>query len=124
MRFSWLAVALIILLVELQSAYSGPAPSWDEAKVISEATGGRFKARKGKYFEKACNQSLDYEAEVVDLNNDGQPEVFTQIHGTCLGGMAGVYMDLFIKDKSGQWKPQFGFQGMYQILKTKNKGYP
>lgn len=95
-----------------------------DAKVIAEATGGQFKATKGKYFEKTCNESLDYEAEVVDLNGDGQPEVFTSVQGTCMGGMAGVHMNLFIKGSNGRWKPQFGFPGMYTVLKTKNRGYP
>ncbi len=95
-----------------------------DARIVADATGGRFKATKGKYLEAACNQSLDYEAEVVDLNGDGQPEVFLSVHGSCLGGMAGVQMNLYIKGRNGQWRPQFGFPGMYIISKTKNKGYP
>lgn len=111
----------LLLAPSIQAAPAANAAA--DAKVIAEATGGQFKATKGKYFEKACNQSLDYEAEVVDLNGDGQPEVFTSVHGTCMGGGAGVHMNLFIKGSNGRWKPQFGFPGMYTILKTKNKGY-
>ncbi len=33
-------------------------------------------------------------------------------------------MNRYIKNAGGQWKPQFGFPGMYNILKTKSKGYP
>ena len=100
------------------------SPTEVNNKIIAEATGGALKSAKGKYFEPSCNESVDYDAEVIDLNGDGQPEVFTQVQGTCLGGMAGVSMNLYIKNKQGQWKPQFGFPGMYTVLKTKNKGYP
>ena len=100
------------------------AGAWDEAKVIAQATGGRMKAKTGSYFDKDCNQKTEYSAEVIDLNGDGQPEVFANVHGTCQGGAAGVHMNLYIKNAAGQWKPQFGFPGIYNILKTKNKGYP
>jgi hypothetical protein len=33
-------------------------------------------------------------------------------------------MNLYIKNPNGQWKPQFGFPGVYTVLTTKNKGYP
>ena len=33
-------------------------------------------------------------------------------------------MNLYIKNTHGQWKPQFGFPGIYTVLTTKNKGYP
>ena len=116
------AVAWLALLVS--SSTLAVAPAWDESKVIREATGGQLKAPKGKYFDKTCNQTLDYEATVVDLNGDGQPEVFTQVEGTCLGGMAGVFLNLYVKNSAGRWQPQFGFPGMYETLKTGNKGYP
>jgi hypothetical protein len=124
MRFSFLAVVFFVLLPQPQSAYSAAASPRDDVTIISEATGGRFKARKGQYFDQNCRESIEYEADVVDLNNDGQPEVFTQVYGSCWGGMAGVHMNLFIKDKNGQWQSQFGFTGSYKVLKTKNKGYP
>jgi len=121
-ELKWVVPALLGALAACPPATA--APAWDDKKVIAEATGGQFKAPKGKYIEKACNESLDYEASVVDLNGDGQPEVFTQVFGTCLGGMTGVFLNLFIKNSAGQWQPQFGFPGMYEILKTGNKGYP
>lgn len=96
----------------------------DKDKIVSEATGGKFSATEGSYFEEDCGESLNYSAEIVDLNGDGQPEVFSSIDGTCMGGVAGTYMDLYIKNKSGQWKAQFGFPGIPEVLKTKNKGYP
>ncbi|MGZ8942620.1 MAG: hypothetical protein ACXW00_07635 [Methylobacter sp.] len=93
--------------------------------IISEATGGLLKSPHGEFFSKDCNEKLDYDAEIMDLNKDGQPEVLTQIQGTCLGGVTGVNVNLYIKDKkSGLWNPQFGFPGIYSVLKTMNNGYP
>lgn len=121
-KFSALLV-LFFLSASIAHAASSADPKAD-GKIISEATGGQLKAVKGKYFEKSCNERLDYDAEVFDLNGDGQPEVFTSVQGTCLGGMAGVHMNLYIKGSNGQWQPQFGFPGMYTVLKTRSKGYP
>jgi len=121
---TWVLTPLLALGAAGPISPVSAAPAWDESKVIREGTGGQFKAPKGKYFDKDCNQSLDYEATVVDLNGDGQPEVFTQVYGTCLGGMAGVLLNLYVRNSAGQWKPQFGFPGMYEILKTGNQGYP
>jgi hypothetical protein len=112
---AWLALAPLCL---------AQAAAWDQNKVIAEATGGMLETPKGQYFDKGCGQSLDYEASAVDLNKDGQPEVFTQIFGSCLGGMTGVFLNLYIKDGAGRWHPQFGFPGIYEVLKTDNKGYP
>lgn len=92
--------------------------------IVREATAGELKALSGKYFDKDCDQMLDYNAEVVDLNNDGQPEVFTEVHGTCRGGMFGVYMDLYVKGSDGSWQTQFGFPGSPNVLKTTANGFP
>ncbi len=92
--------------------------------IISQATGGQMNAAKGSYFENTCNQQLDYDAQVIDLNNDGQAEVFTQTYGACMGGMAGVHVNLYIKNTAKKWQPQFGFPGVYRVLKTKYKNYP
>ena len=122
--YALLVAVSIASLIPATVSAAAPGGSAADAKIVAEATKGRLKGLKGKVFEKSCNQSLDYDATVVDLNGDGQPEVFTNIHGTCLGGMAGVVMELYIKDKSGQWQPQFGFPGVSTVLKTKNLGYP
>lgn len=116
------AVALAVFAAA--GGLAAAAAAGNEAAAIAEATNGQLKSTKGQYFDKECNQATDYEAEVVDLNADGQPEVFTQIFGTCLGGAAGVLMNLYIKGADGRWHPQFGFPGMYQVLATRNKGYP
>jgi hypothetical protein len=123
MSFRQLSALLLLLsLASAPTVMAAPPSPWDTTKIVTEATSGQFKATKGKYFDKECNASLDYTTEVVDLNADSQPEVFTSVQGTCLGGMAGVSMNLYIKNANGQWKPQFGFPGIYTVLKTKNKG--
>lgn len=96
---------------------------WDEEKIISEATGGEFKKAHGTYSDD-CQKNIEYEAEVIDLNKDGQPEVFLLIRGGCVTGFVGTSMELYIKNKNGKWETQFGFDGWYNILETKNKGYP
>lgn len=122
--YYFITYGLVLISAFSPNSFAGSPEFSADAKVISSATSGWLKATKGKYFEQSCNESVDYDAEVIDLNGDGQPEVFTQVHGICLGGMAGVSMNLYIKDKSGHWKPQFGFPGIFAILKTKSNGYP
>lgn len=116
------ATAVLSIAVPTTSTFAAEPTS--DAQIITEATGGKLLDTRGSYFDTDCQQSVDYDAEVVDLNQDGQPEVFTNVHGTCLGGMAGMSMDLYIKNKSGQWVSQFGFPGVYKILETGNEGYP
>src|SRR5258706_8041082 len=71
------ALLLISALACAPTVMAAPPSPWDTTKVVTEATSGQFKATQGKYFDKECNASLDYTTEVVDLNDDGQPEVFT-----------------------------------------------
>jgi hypothetical protein len=100
------------------------APAADKAAVaaIQSATKGKMKAAKGKANDKDCGQ-IDYEAEAVDLNGDGQLEVLTREFGSCFG-RTGVQMNLYIKGKTGQWKAQFGFPGEPKVLKSKSHGFP
>lgn len=115
---------LIPILMLTPSAFSQSAARDIDARIVAEATDGWLTSTGGTVFEAACNQVLDYEAEVIDLNKDGQPEVFTLIHGTCLGGAAGVQVNLLIKGADGRWHPQFGFPGLYTVLETGNAGFP
>ena len=96
----------------------------NEDTIVAQATDGFLKSTKGRYFDKACNEQVDYSAKVVDLNGDGQPEVITNQQSICLAGMAGNLVDLYIKDKHGQWQSQFGFGGAAELLKTRHLGYP
>lgn len=100
------------------------APATDKAAVaaIQSATKGKMNSGKGTLKDADCGQ-VDYEAEAVDLNGDGQLEVLTKEFGSCFG-RTGMQMNLYIKAKSGQWKAQFGFPGEPKILKTKSNGFP
>lgn len=94
-----------------------------DAKILAEATQGQLKSLKGNYFDKEFNASIDFEATVIDLNRDGQPEVFTIKYGGMFG-RAGSELQLYVKGRDGRWKPQFGFPGSYKILANKSGGYP
>ncbi len=104
--------------------YTMPALAMEKNAVISEATGKKFTQEKGTYFDESCAEDIAYSNEVLDLNDDGVPEVFTTIEGTCFGGATGSFIELYIKDKANQWQPQFGFPGIYNVLKERNLGYP
>jgi hypothetical protein len=119
---------VMAMIVALSSSPASDAQSaqrkWVDDEIVSEATDGVLKATKGRYFEQACDESLEYDAQVIDLDGNGYPEVFTTVHGICLGGMTGSFLQLYVKDRRGRWKPQFGFPGVYRVLESRNKGYP
>ena len=48
----------------------------------------------------------------------------TYEYGMCMGGRVGQHVNLYIKDKQGRWRAQFGFPGEYMPLATRNRGYP
>ena len=80
--------------------------------------------RAGKLFN-ACGEIVQPELEAVDLNSDGQPEVFITVPGSCQGGAAGAELSLLIKSSKGHWKVNLGFPaGGYKLLTTKNMGFP
>lgn len=119
------AVALTATIAVL-SSFAAPvraAPAVSDAQIVAEATRGELKALRGRYFDKGCDATIEYDAKVVDLNDDGQPEVFTQQYGSCFG-LAGVELNLYIRDGKGRWRSQFGFPGFYELLSTRSLGYP
>ena len=117
--------AYVLAAAFVSLACVGTVLAADQAALdaIQAATGGKMKAVKGKVMDMDCGEEIEYEAEAVDLNGDGQLEVLTQEFGSCFG-RAGVQMNLFIKDKGGKWQPQFGFPGSPKILEAKNHGFP
>lgn len=114
-----LLAATIVSLVCGATALAADQAALD---AIQAATGGKMKAVKGKAIVDDCGE-VEYEAEAVDLNGDGQLEVMTQEFGSCFG-RAGVQANLYIKDKGGKWQAQFGFPGSLKILEAKNHGFP
>ena len=121
-RLAFTGLMAGIAVPEVWAAPAADGPAQDQ--LISQATAGKFKARQGNYFSKDCDERVEYSAELVDLNGDGQPEVLTYEAGMCMGGMAGQRVDLYIKNKQGRWRAQFGFPGELMPLKAKNRGYP
>lgn len=120
-----LAFTGLMVGMALPAAWAAPAadgPAQDQ--LISQATAGKFKASKGDYFSETCDERVEYSAGLVDLNGDGQPEVLTYEYGMCMGGRVGQHVNLYIKDKQGRWRAQFGFPGEYMPLATRNRGYP
>jgi hypothetical protein len=116
------SAALAGLLMSV-SAHGGDALKFSpsELEVLYKATG--LTERGGKVLDD-CGQPVQPDTEVVDLNGDGQPEVFVQVGGSCYGA-AGAQLTLLIKDKLGHWQSNLGFPaGGYKLLSTKNKGYP
>jgi hypothetical protein len=107
---------------------AAPAQSREVTKLPGAEMAAVYKAaglteRGGKLLD-SCHQPVDPEVKVVDLNGDGQQEVFVQVESSCYGA-AGGQLSLLIKDKQGRWKDNFGVPaGGYKILSTKNKGYP
>ena len=64
-------------------------------------------------------------AEVVDLNADGQHEVFVSWGNSCLSGHTGRSLTLFIKDRAGKYQYQLGFPAVgYETLEAGVDGYP
>lgn len=79
---------------------------------------------RGGIFLDDCDQPVQPDTDVVDLNKDGQPEVFVQVRSSCYG-TAGAQLTLLIKDKMGHWQSNLGFPAeSYKLLETKSRGYP
>lgn len=93
-----------------------------DTRIIYKAVG--LTERAGKLFN-VCDEIVQPELEVVDLNSDGQPEVFVTVPGSCQGGLAGAELSLLIKNSKGHWKLNLGFPaGGYKVLTTRNMGFP
>lgn len=119
---------LILLIYEYAFAETHIYPSYqskekdpDTIAIIIEATSGDLTGTSGDYFPD-CGGT--YTAELLDLNNDGQPEVFVQIGQSCMSGIIGNHIELYVKDKNGKWNEQFGFDGLPTFLDTFNEGFP
>lgn len=116
----FVAVAGLLLTAVAQSREVPKLPP-GEMQAVYKAAG--LTERGGKILD-ACDQPVKPQVDVVDLNGDGQLEVFVQVNSSCYG-MAGGQLSLLIKDKQGRWQPNLGVPaGGYKLLSTKNKGYP
>jgi hypothetical protein len=123
MKTLTLTLTSAALLVAATATPAAAATDKDALAAVQSATQGKMRPGKGKVNDRDCGQQIEYEAEAVDLNGDGQLEVLTKEFGSCFG-MAGVQMNLYIRSKDGRWKPQFGFPGEPKLLKAKSHGFP
>ncbi len=93
-----------------------------EMQAVYKAAG--LTERGGKILD-TCGKAIEPQVDVVDLNGDGQPEVFVLATDAICYGDAGGELSLLIKDKQGRWQRNLGVPaGAYTLLKTKNQGYP
>jgi len=114
--------ALAVMVGALVPVAAAPSTDKAAAAAVQSATKGKMKLGKGTRKDADCGQ-VEYETEAKDVNGDGQLEVLTKEYGSCFG-RTGVQMNLYIRAKTGQWKPQFGFPGEPKILKAKSYGFP
>ena len=71
-----------------------------------------------------CEQEVQPDIKLVDLNKDGNSEIFVMLGSSCFGS-TGFYLSLLIKDQSNQWQENFGFSaGGYRLLKSVSDSYP
>ena len=90
-------------------------------ELVREATNNLMSDLSGTYQDNECGK-LEYSVHLEDLNNDNIKEMFIIKYGSCLGGGAGMNVDLLIK-QYGSWESQFNFPGGYKILKETNLGF-
>lgn len=124
LRFALVTTIGVVFGVSGSFAFGASASSVSAAdtRVIYKAVG--LTERAGKLFN-ACGEIVQPELEAVDLNSDGQPEVFVTVPGSCQGGAAGAELSLLIKSGKGHWKVNLGFPaGGYKLLTTRNMGFP
>jgi hypothetical protein len=91
----------------------GPAESRlspaDKADAFSAFAAPFAVSADGSNLEDANCGAIDPETEVVDLNDDGDFEVFVSWGNTCTSGMAGRSLSLLAKDSVGAYAAEFGF---------------
>lgn len=77
-----------------------------------------------KLIDRTCENEVDFDIQVKDLNNDKIPEVVVIGGNTCSSGATGSSIWLFIKNKGG-YQSNLGFPAAgYEVMKQSTKGYP
>jgi hypothetical protein len=77
-----------------------------------------------KLIDRTCENEVDFDIQVKDLNNDKIPEVVVIGGNTCSSGATGSSIWLFIKNKGG-YQTNLGFPAAgYEVMKQSTKGYP
>lgn len=116
----WVLVAGVLVAA---TARAGTLPKLTAAELQVVYKAAHLTVRAGTVLDD-CDKPVEPTVDVIDLNGDGQPEVFVLLQSACYGN-AGGELTLLIKDKQGLWQPNLGFPaGGYTLLETKNQGYP
>jgi len=117
-------LAALAALLLVAPAQSREVPKFPPAEMAAVYKAAGLTERGGKILD-ACGKAVEPQVDVVDLNGDGQPEVFVLANDAVCYGDAGGELTLLIKDSHGRWQANLGFSaGGYKLLSTKNKGYP
>ncbi|MBK9334845.1 MAG: hypothetical protein IPM96_21205 [Ignavibacteria bacterium] len=97
----------------------------DSVAIVIEATNGEFKSMTGDIVVEGCEfESASYESTLIDLNNDGNPEVIIFLNSGCMGGNTGRYSYLYVKNKKGVWEMILEDIGTPITLEEKNHSWP
>ncbi len=73
----------------------------------------------------ACRQPASADPQFPDLNEDGVPEVLIVYGNTCMSGMAGASVVLFVKKTDGSFGTNLGFPGISAApMETRHEGWP
>lgn len=74
--------------------------------------------------ESVCSQPVSSNVRVSDMNGDGTSEVLVEYGNSCLSGMAGTTVALFVKG-SGGYRLNLGVPGMVaETMAAMSHGYP
>jgi|APFre7841882724_1041349.scaffolds.fasta_scaffold103992_2 hypothetical protein len=102
---------------------AGSSLSEQDQKSIYSLLGLSSSSGRGHVFE-GCPPA-EFKVKIVDLNNDGTPEVFVTGGNTCTSGITGNSVWLFTKAAGSTYNMQLGFPATeYKILQGGSEGYP
>lgn len=97
----------------------------DTVAIINEATNGEFTSIQGDYVVEGCEfENTSYEAKLIDLNSDGNPEVIITLLSGCMGGNTGLFSYLYAKDRNGSWEMILKDIGIPATLEASNFNWP
>lgn len=101
--------------ISLSSAEKEKIYELIDVKVSSDGT---------KLIDTTCENEVDFDIQVKDLNNDKIPEVVVIGGNTCSSGATGSSIWLFVRNKS-VYQSNLGFPAAgYELMKQSSRGYP
>ncbi|MEZ4416111.1 MAG: hypothetical protein R3E10_10150 [Gemmatimonadota bacterium] len=102
----------------------GPALSQEDRLGILRTLAVTTNAAGSALVDATCGQPLDHQVRTEDLNGDGAPEIVVDFGNTCVSGMAGTSVLVFVRDASGVLRPNLGLPGLIaEVLPTRSHGF-